>query len=144
MRLSHVNSAWIILCKFLILNSAIFPNTNLVEIILPQSLDRFGAVVYGKFFMVNWMDSVIARILSTGMVKRECIRFIFIPSWISSFSGCQTVFSEFIIIHYIIHWVKLFLTNSASSRAKSLRGVRVVAAPKPSSKYAQICIPSFF
>ena len=70
-----------ILCKFRAFNCARFLNANLVEkIILPQSLDRFGAVVYGNFFMVNWMDSIIERIWSTGMVKRECIRFIFIPS----------------------------------------------------------------
>ena len=50
-------------------------------------------VVYGNFFfMVNWMDSIIERIGSTGMVKRECIRFTFIPSQISSFRGCQTDF----------------------------------------------------
>ena len=53
---------------------AIFLNTNLVEIILPQSLGIFGAVVYGKFFMMNWMDSITERIRSTGMVKREYIR----------------------------------------------------------------------
>ena len=102
MRLSHVNSARIILCKFRAFNCTIFPNTNLVEkIILPQSLHRFGAVVYGKSFMVNWMDSIIERIRSTCMIKRKCIRFIFIPSQISYFCDC--------------HWVKLFLINSASS-----------------------------
>ena len=65
-----------ILCKFLAFNCAIFLNTNLVEI-LPQSLSKFGAMVYGKFFMVNWMDTIIERIQSIGMVKRECIRFVF-------------------------------------------------------------------
>ena len=103
-RLSHVNSAWIILCKFRDFNCAIFPNSNLVEeIILPQSLDRFEAVLYGKFVMMNRVDFVIERIRSTGMVKRECIRFILIPSQIN-FCGC--------------HWIKLFLTNSASSSAE--------------------------
>ena len=58
-----------ILCKFLAFNCAIFPNTNLIEIISPQSLSRFGGVLYGKSFMVNWMDSIIERIRSTGMVK---------------------------------------------------------------------------
>ena len=84
----------------------------------PQSLGRFGVVIYGKFFMVNWMDSIIERTWFTGMVKRECIRFIFIPSQISSFCGCQTDFSEFIIIKQ--YSVKLFLTNSASSSTKSI------------------------
>ena len=54
----------------------IFCNTNLVEKILPQSLSRFGAVVYGKIFMVNWMDPIIERIWSTGVVKRECIKLV--------------------------------------------------------------------
>ena len=74
---SYVTSAWMILCKLLAFICAIFPNTNLVEIILPQSLGRFGAVVYGRFFMVNWMDSIIERIRSTGIVKREYIRSVF-------------------------------------------------------------------
>ena len=139
MRLSHVNSTSI--CKFLALNCAIFTNKNLVEITLPQNSDRFGAVVYGKFFIVNWIDFIIKRIRSTGMVKRECIRFIFISSQISSFCGCQTDFLEFIIIKP--HWVKLFLTNSASSRAKFFERVGREAAPKPSSKYVQTFISSF-
>ena len=141
MRLSHVNSAWIILCKFFAFNCAIFPNTNLLEIILPQSLDRFGAVVW-NFFMVNWMDSLIERIRSIDMVKRECIGFIFIPSQISSFCGCQT---DFLLI-LKPHWVKLFLTNSASSSATSIEEGGVVggkATQKPSSEYAHIFIPSF-
>ena len=97
-----------ILYIFLVFNCAMFPNTNLVEIIFPQSFDRFRAVVYGKFFIVTWMDSIIERIRFSGMVKREFIRFIFIPSQISSFCGCQTDFSEFIVK---THRVKLFPTN---------------------------------
>ena len=42
-----------------------------------------------NFFMGNWIDSIIERILSTGMVKRECMRFIFTPSQISSFCACH-------------------------------------------------------
>ena len=72
-------------------------NSNLVEIIFPQSLDRFGAVIYCKCFIATWMDFIIERIPFSGMVNREFIRFIFIPSQISSFYGCQTDFSEFII-----------------------------------------------
>ena len=103
MRLSHINFAWIILCKFHAFNCAIFSNTNLVEkIILPQTLDRFGAVIYGNFlWWIGW-------IRSTVMVERECIRLISIRSQISSFCGC--------------HWVKLFRTNSASYTAKSVEG----------------------
>ena len=44
-----------------------FPNTNLVEIIFPQSLERFRAVVYGKFFIATWMDSIIERIRFSGI-----------------------------------------------------------------------------
>ena len=66
--LPHVNSAGIILCKFLAFNCAIFPNTNLV---VAQSLDRFDAVVHSNIFMVNWMDSIIEGIQSIGMVKRS-------------------------------------------------------------------------
>ena len=62
---------------FLVFNCAMFPNTNLVEIISLQSLDRFRAIVYCKFFIVTWMDSIIERIRLSGMVKREFIRFIF-------------------------------------------------------------------
>ena len=64
MRLSHVNFTFIILCKFLAFSCGIFPNTNLVQIILSQSLDRFGAVAFGKLFYGesygchNWEDSV--------------------------------------------------------------------------------------
>ena len=50
----------------------------MVEITLSQSLDRFQALVYGWFFMVNWVDSIIKRIWFSGMVRRECIRFIYI------------------------------------------------------------------
>ena len=111
MRLSsHVNSAWRILCKFLAFNCAIFLNTNVVEIILPQSLSRFGAVVYGIIFMVSWMDSIIERIRSTDG-----------KAWMHQIFGCQTDFSEFIII-IKPHWVKLFLTNFASSNAKFIEG----------------------
>ena len=135
MRLFYVNSAWMILYIFLVFNCAMFPNTNLVEIIFPQSLDRFRAVIYGKFFIAIWMDSIIERIQFLGMVKPEFIRFIFIPSQISSSCGCQTDFSEFIIT---LHWVKLFLINSASSGARS----NEQEASRPSSIYTQICIPS--
>ena len=55
-----------------------FDNMNSVEITLPQSLDRFRALVYDYLFMVNWMDSIIKRIWFSGMVRRECIRFIYI------------------------------------------------------------------
>ena len=121
MCLFHVNSAWMILCKFLASNCAIFPNTNLVEIILPQSLDRFSTVVYSKFFMVNWMGSMTERIQSSGMVKRECIRCIFIPSQISSFCDRQTKFSKFPINP---HWVKRFLTKFTFASATSYEGNR--------------------
>ena len=47
---------------FLVFNCAMFPNTNLVEIIFPQRFDRFRAVVYVKFFIDTSMDSVIERI----------------------------------------------------------------------------------
>ena len=107
----------------------------------PQSLGRFGVVIYGKFFMVNWMDSIIERIWFTGMVKRECIRFIFIPSQISSFCRCQTDFSEFIIIKQ--YSVKLFLTNSASSSTKSIEREEGRGAPKPLSICTQISILYF-
>ena len=49
---------------------------------------------YGRFFIVAWVDSIIEKIRFSGMVKREFIRFIFIPSQVSSFCGCQTDFSE--------------------------------------------------
>ena len=58
-----------ILYIFLVFNCAMFPNTNLVEIIFPQSFDRFRAVAYGKFFIVTWMDSITERIRFSGMVK---------------------------------------------------------------------------
>ena len=119
-----------ILHVFLVFNFVMFPNTNLVEIIFPQSFDRFRAVVCGKFFIVTWIASIINKIRFSGIVKREFIRFIFIPSRISSFCGCQTDFSEFLIKP---HWAKLFLTNSASSTAKP--GER--EAPRPLSIYAQ-------
>ena len=135
MRLSHFNSAWMILYIFLGFNCAMFPNTNLVEIIFPQSLDRFRAVAHGKFFIAARMNSIIERIRFSGMVKREFIRFILISSQISSICGCQTDFSEFIIKP---HRVKLFLTNSASSSAKSNEG----AVLRTSSIYTQIFIPS--
>ena len=86
-----------ILHVFLVFNFVMFPNTNLVEIIFPQSFDRFRAVVYGKFFIVTWMDSIIEKTRFSGMLKREFIRFIFIPSQVSSFCGCQTDLSGFII-----------------------------------------------
>ena len=121
MCLFHVNSAWMILCKFLASNCAIFPNTNLVEIILPQSLDRFWTVVYSKFFMVNWMGSMTERIQSSGMIKCECIRCIFISSQISSFCDCQTKFSKFPINP---HWVKRFLTKFTFASATSYEGNR--------------------
>ena len=57
-------------------NYVTFDNMNSVEITLPQSLDRFRALVYDYLFMVNWMDSIINRIWFSGMVRRECIRFI--------------------------------------------------------------------
>ena len=57
-------------------NCAIFADTYLVEIALPQSSDRFQALVYGQFFMENWMDSIIERTCFSGMVRHECIRFI--------------------------------------------------------------------
>ena len=72
---------WFYGCALLLtFECAIFANTNSVEIenSLPQSLDRFRALVYGSFFMVNWMDSIIERICFSGMVRRECIRFIYI------------------------------------------------------------------
>ena len=83
-----------ILYIFLVYNYAMFPNTSLVEIIFPQSLDRFQAVAYGKFFIVTWMDSIIERIRFSGMVKRAFIRFIFISGQISSFCGCQLTFQN--------------------------------------------------
>ena len=43
--------------KFLAFDCVIFHNMNLLEIILLQSLDKFRALEYGKFFMMNWMDS---------------------------------------------------------------------------------------
>ena len=55
-----------ILCKFLAFDCAAFPNTNLVEINLPKSLDRLQAVLYDKFFVMKWMDSIIERIRSSG------------------------------------------------------------------------------
>ena len=82
-----------ILYVFLVFNCAMFLNTNLVEITFPQDLDRFRAVVCGKFFIVTSMDSVIKRIPFSGMVKRESIR----SNQIGSFCGCQTDFEEFII-----------------------------------------------
>ena len=75
MRLSHVNCAWMILYIFLVFNCAMFPNTNLVEVIFPQSLDRFRAVVCDKVFIATWVDSIIEKIRFSGMVKREFIRF---------------------------------------------------------------------
>ena len=72
MRLSHVNSARIILCKFLAFNCTIFLNTNLVEIILPQSFEQIWSSGIWVFFMLNWMNAIIERIRSRGMVKREC------------------------------------------------------------------------
>ena len=59
-------------------NYVTFDNMNSVEITLPQSLDRFRALVCDYLFMVNWMDSIIKRICFSGMVRRECIRFIYI------------------------------------------------------------------
>ena len=48
MRLPHVNSSgrFCVCALLLTFNSAIFANTNLVEITLPKSLDRFQALVY--------------------------------------------------------------------------------------------------
>ena len=57
MHLHHVYSTCMFLGKFLAFNCVIFHNTNLVEIILLQSLDKFRTLEYGKFFMMNWMDS---------------------------------------------------------------------------------------
>ena len=57
MHLPHVNSAYMFLGKFLAFDCVIFHNMNLLEIILLQSLDKFRALEYGKFFMMNWMDS---------------------------------------------------------------------------------------
>ena len=123
-----------ILYIFLVFNCTMFPNTKKL---FPQNLDRFRAVVCGKFFIVTWMDSIIERNRFSCMVKRAFIRFIFISSQISSFCGCQTDFSEFIVKP---HWVKLFLTNFASSSVKSNEG----EVPRPSSIYTQIFIPPLF
>ena len=70
---------------------------------MPQSLDRFEAVVYGKSFMVNWVDSIIEKIRSTGMVKLECMGFIFIPSQISVVKICANFYPSFsnITLSYI-------------------------------------------
>ena len=48
MRLSHVNSSgrFCVCALLLTFNCAIFANTNLGEINLPKSLDRFQALVY--------------------------------------------------------------------------------------------------
>ena len=108
MSLSHYNSAWMILYIFLVFSCTMFPNTSLVEINFPQNLDRFQAVVCGKFFIVTWMDSIIERSRFSCMVKRAFIRFIFISSQISSFCGCRTDFSEFMVKS---DRVKLFPTN---------------------------------
>ena len=69
-----------ILYRFFVFNFAIFLNTNLVEINLPQSLDRFRAVVYGKLFIVTWIDSIIQRILFSDMVKLEFVRLFLFPA----------------------------------------------------------------
>ena len=69
-----------ILYRFFVFNFAIFLNTNLVEINLPQSLDRFRAVVYGKLFIVIWIDSIIQRIRFSDMVKLEFVRLFLFPA----------------------------------------------------------------
>ena len=73
--------------------------------------------------MVNLMNSIIERIWFSGMVGRECIRFIYIlfPAKISSFCGCQTDFSKCIIKP---HRVKLILTNSVSYVQSLVKGVQ--------------------
>ena len=69
-----------ILYRFFVFNFAIFLNTNLVEINLPQSLDRFRAVVYGKLFIVTWIDSIIQRTRFSDMVKLEFVRLFLFPA----------------------------------------------------------------
>ena len=69
---------------FLVFNCAIFPNRNLVEMILPQGLEQWYMV---NFFIATWMDSIIESIRFSGMVNSEFTRFIFIPSQISFFCG---------------------------------------------------------
>ena len=69
-----------ILYRLFVFNFAIFLNTNLVEINLPQSLDRFRAVVYGKLFIVTWIDSIIQRIRFSDMVKLEFVRLFLFPA----------------------------------------------------------------
>ena len=65
---------WFCGCALLLtFNCVIFDNTNSIEITLPQSLDRLQALVslpfYGDVF-------IIKKIWFSGMVRRECIRFI--------------------------------------------------------------------
>ena len=111
MRLSQVNCTWMVFYLFLVFNFAIFPNRNLVEMILPQGLDRFWAVVYGKFFynnldgFYNWDDSV----------------FRYGKSWIYKIYFYSQP-DKFFLWWLIWIWVKLFLTNCTSSSANSNKG----------------------
>ena len=67
------------------------PTRIFKEIILQHSLDRFWVVVPGKFCIVSWLDSIIEKIQSSGMVKRKFIRFI-IPSQITFFEAAKLTF----------------------------------------------------
>ena len=63
--------------------------------------------------MVNWVDSIIEKIRSTGMVKLECIGFIFIPSQISVVKICANFYPSFsnITLSYIEFTQKTFVLN---------------------------------
>ena len=60
---------------YLTFNSVIFDNTNSIEITLPQSLDRLRALVSLPFYGES-DGFIIKKIWFSGMVRRECIRFI--------------------------------------------------------------------
>ena len=65
---------WFCGCALLLtFNCVIFDNTNSIEITLPQSLDRLQALVSLPFYGDGF---IIKKIWFSGMVKRECIRFI--------------------------------------------------------------------
>ena len=87
MRLSRDNSDWMILCTCLaFFNCAIFANTEFLQIssigIWLVSCCCCCCFFSAVFFFVNWVDSAIEMIWFSGMVRRECIRsiYIFLPA----------------------------------------------------------------
>ena len=88
--------------------------------------------------MVNWMDSIIERIWFSGMVRRECIRFIYIL-----FPARQVLFVVAKLTFQVYN--KATLSQTVFNEFCFLRGKgnegRKEGSPKPSSIYTQIFYP---